>query len=307
MARLRLAFMGTAAFAVPALRALHAAGHEIAAVYTRPPRPAGRGQKPRRSPVHDAAAQLGLAVATPETLKDAAVGRAIAALGCDACVVAAYGLILPVAVLDAPLLGCINIHPSLLPRWRGPAPVQRTIEAGDAETGVAIIRMDRGVDTGPILLCERAPVGDRATAGELHDDLARRGARLVVEALDGLAAGTIAPTPQAGRGATHAAKLARGEGVLDWCRPALALDRQVRAFSPRPGAFFTWDGDIVKVLAAAPADGAGAPGTLLADDLTVACGEGALRLLRVQRGGRAAADGAAFLRGARIGVGTVIG
>ena len=307
MAHLRLAFMGTAAFALPSLRALESAGHEIAAVYTQPARPAGRGQnKPRRSPVHDAADTLGLAVLTPPTLRDAAVRRAFAALGCDACVVVAYGLILPAPILAAPRLGCVNLHPSLLPRWRGPAPIPRTIEAGDHETGVAVIAMDEGVDTGPILAMARVAVADRATAGTLHDELAALGAGLVVEALDGLAAGAIGPTPQAARGATHAAKLTRGAGELDWRRPAVELDRLVRAFSPRPGATFTYDGATVRVLAAEPADGGGAPGALLADDLTVACGAGALRLTRVQRAGRQAVDGAAFLRGARMAPGTVL-
>lgn len=307
MAHLRLAFMGTAAFAVPSLRAIAAAGHSIAAVYTQPPRPAGRGQnKPRRSPVHDAADELGLAVLTPETLRDAADQQAFAALGCEVCVVVAYGLILPAPILAAPRLGCINLHPSLLPRWRGPAPVQRTIEAGDRETGVAVIAMDEGVDTGPILVIERMAVAGRATAGALHDELAALGAGLVVEALDGLAAGTLTPTPQAAGGATHAAKPKRGEGALDWRRPAVELDRLVRAFSPRPGATFEFAGATVRVLAAELAEGSGEPGALLADDLTVACGTGALRLTRVQRAGRQAVDGAAFLRGARMALGTVL-
>ena len=307
MAHLRLAFMGTADFAVPSLRAIEAAGHHIAAVYSQPPRPAGRGQnKLRRSPVHDAADRLGLPVLTPETLRDEATRQGFAALGCDACVVVAYGLILPPPILAAPRLGCINLHPSLLPRWRGPAPIQRTIEAGDAETGVAVIRMDQGVDSGPILVMERVAVAEHATTGALHDELAARGARLVIEALDGLAAGTLRPAPQATRGVTHAAKLKRGEGALDWHRPALELDRLVRAFSPRPGAYFDVDGVTVRVLAAALADGRGDPGAVLAGDLTVACGTGALRLTRVQRAGGKAVDGAAFLRGARIAVGTVL-
>ncbi len=307
MAHLRLAFMGTADFAVPSLRALEGAGHEIVAVYSQPPRPAGRGQnKPRRSPVHDAADTLGLTVLTPATLRDEATQQAFAALGCDACVVVAYGLILPAPILAAPRLGCVNLHPSLLPRWRGPAPIPRTIEAGDSETGVAVIRMDEGVDTGPILAMERVAVAGRATAGTLHDELAARGAGLVVEALDGLGSGAITPTPQAARGATHAAKLKRGAGELDWRRPAVELDRLVRAFSPRPGATFACGGATVRVLCAEPAAGSGAPGAVLADDLTVACGAGALRLTRVQRAGRQTVDGAAFLRGARIAPGTVL-
>ena len=209
MTRLRLAFMGTAAFAVPALRALDRAGHALACIYTQPPRPADRGHKPRRSPVHDEAERLGLAVRTPATLRDAAAQRAFAELGLDACVVAAYGLILPAPVLEAPKLGCVNVHPSLVPRWRGPAPIPRTIEAGDAETGVTIIRMDEGVDTGPVVLVERVPVVAGATAGELHDALAEIGGRLVVAVLDGLADGTLTASPQAGEGPVYAAQLTK--------------------------------------------------------------------------------------------------
>ena len=307
MAGLRLAFMGTAAFAVPALDALAGAGHRIAAVYTQPPRPAGRGQKPRPTPVHEAAGRLGLDVRTPKTLRDAAGQEAFAALACDAAVVVAYGLILPAPVLAAPRLGCVNIHPSLLPRWRGAAPIPRTIEAGDRETGVTIMLMDEGVDTGPVLLVARMAVPGRATAGELHDTLAGLGARLVVEALDGLAAGGITPQPQPDEGATYAAKLDRAETGLDWSRPVIELDRQVRACSPRPGARFRIGGQAVRVLAAEPAEGEGAPGTLLAADFTVACGAGALRLLTVQAPGRGATGGADYLRGARLEAGVVFG
>ncbi|MCH7888668.1 MAG: methionyl-tRNA formyltransferase [Proteobacteria bacterium] len=307
MPGLRLAFMGTAAFAVPALEAVRAAGHELACVYTRPPSAAGRGHKLTRSPVHDAAERLDLAVRAPASLKDAAEWRAFAELGCDACVVAAYGLILPRAVLEAPRLGCVNVHPSLLPRWRGPAPIPRAIEAGDRETGVTIMAMDEGLDSGPILLVERVPVAADATAGSLHDTLAALGARLVVRALSGLAAGTLEPRPQPAEGVTHAAKPGPAEGRLDWRRPAAELDRQVRAFSPRPGVHFELAGRPVKALSAEVAEGRGAPGTLLADDFTVACGEGALRLTRVQRSGRAPTDGAAFLRGARVPLGAALG
>ena len=304
--RLRLAFMGTAAFAVPSLGAVHAAGHEIACVYTRPPRAAGRGYKLRRSPVDDAAARLGLVVRTPATLDDPAVQRAFTELGCDACVVAAYGLILPKPVLDAPRLGCVNVHPSLLPRWRGPAPIPRSIEAGDRETGVTVILMDEGIDSGPILVVERVAVPADATAGGLDDRLAELGGRLVVAALERLAAGRLTPTPQPAEGATYAAKLSKAEARLDWRRPAVELDRLVRAFSPRPGAHFALTGLAVKVLAAEVVSGEGAPGALLAEDFTVACGEGALRLTRVQRPGRPVTDGAAFLRGVRIPVGTLL-
>ena len=299
--------MGTAAFAVPSLEAIHAAGHDIARVYSQPPRPAGRGYKPRQTPVHDAAERLGIAVATPTSLRVEAAQHAFAELGCDACVVVAYGLILPRAVLDAPRLGCLNVHPSLLPRWRGPAPIPRTIEAGDAATGVAIIRMAEGVDTGPVLLVERVPVPGDATGGTLHDDLAARGGRLIVAALDRAAAGTLTATPQADDGITYAAKLTKQQGRLDWRRPAVELERLVRAFAPRPGAWFEAGGTAVKVLAADVVDGVGAPGTLIGDEPTVACGAAALRLVTVQRAGKAPADGAAYLRGARLAVGTVLG
>lgn len=307
MTPLRLVFMATAAFAVPTLCALAKAGHDIAAVYTQPPRPAGRGHKPRRSLVHGEAERRGLAVRTPDNFKGMATQQDFAALGCDAAVVVAYGLILPAPVLSAPRLGCLNLHPSLLPRWRGPAPIQRTIEAGDRETGVAIIKMDEGVDTGPILMVEPVAVAHDATAGSLHDDLAARGARLMVAALAGLAEGTLSPTPQAEDGTTHAAKPARGERVLDWNRPAIELERLVRAMSPRPGAHFDHDGHSIRVVAAAVGDGGGAPGTLIGADFTVACGRGALRLARVQKAGKAVVVGADFLRGARIPVGTVLG
>ncbi len=306
MPGLRLVFMGTAAFAVPSLEAVHAAGHDVLRVFTQPPRPAGRGHKPRQTPVHDTADRLGLAVESPQSLRDEAAQRDFAGLGCDACVVVAYGLILPRAVLDAPLHGCLNVHPSLLPRWRGPAPIPRTIEAGDAETGVAVVRMDEGVDTGPVLLAERMPVPAGATAGTLHDALAALGGRLIVAALDGVAAGTLGATPQPGDGATYAAKLTKDQGRLDWRRPADELERLVRAFAPRPGAWFEAGDARVKVLAADVVDGIGAPGTLIADDPTVACGAGALRLVTVQRAGKAPTDGAAYLRGARIAVGTLL-
>ncbi len=307
MPGLRLVFMGTAAFAVPSLEAIHAAGHDIARVYSQPPRPAGRGHQPRQTPVHDAADRLGLAVAMPANLRDAAAQRDFAEYDCDACVVVAYGLILPRAVLDAPRLGCLNVHPSLLPRWRGPAPIPRTIEAGDAATGVAIIRMAEGVDTGPVLLAERVPVPAGATGGTLHDDLAALGGRLIVAALDRAAAGTLTATPQADDGITYAAKLTKQQGRLDWRRPAVELERLVRAFAPRPGAWFEAGDARVKVLAADVVGDTGVPGTLIGDEPTVACGAAALRLVTVQRAGKAPADGAAYLRGARLAVGTVLG
>jgi len=303
---MRLAFLGTPDFAVPALRALAEAGHDIVCVYTQPPRAAGRGGQTRRSPVHALADQLGVPVRTPATLKDPAVQADFAALALDAAVVAAYGLILPKPILEAPRLGCLNIHASLLPRWRGAAPIQRAILAGDSETGITIMAMDEGLDTGPELLKQAVPITATTTGQTLHDALAAVGARLIVEALAALAAGRISPRPQPQEGATYAAKLTREEGRLDWRRPAAELERQVRAFAPWPGAWFEHGGDRLKVLAADIASGVGAPGTVLDDQLTVACGAGALRLTMVQREGRAPVDAAAFLRGYAIAPGSVL-
>ncbi len=306
MTALRLAFMGSPEFALPSLRALAAAGHEIAAVYAQPPRPAGRGHKERPCPVQAYAERRGWVLRTPKTLKDESESQAFAALGLDAAVVVAYGLILPAAVLAAPRLGCVNLHASLLPRWRGAAPIQRAILAGDRETGITIMAVDEGLDTGPILLREAVPIAATATAAELHDRLAEVGARLMVAALDGLAAGRLEARPQPEEGVTYAAKLKRGEGHLDWRRPAAELERAVRAFTPWPGAFFEAGGERVKVLAAEVVEGApGAePGTVIDARLTVACGEGALRLTRVQRAGKAALDAQALLRGFPVAAGT---
>ncbi|MDH3737937.1 MAG: methionyl-tRNA formyltransferase [Alphaproteobacteria bacterium] len=303
---MRLAFFGTPDFSVPALQALVDAEHEIACVYTQPPRAAGRGEKERRSAVHETADKLGLTVRTPQTLKDGRAQAEFAALDLDAAVVVAYGLILPKPVLEAPRHGCINIHASLLPRWRGAAPIHRAILAGDAETGVTIMAMDEGLDTGPELSREAIPIAASATAETLHDQLSALGARLIVEALAGLAEGRITPVPQTDDGATYAAKLTREEGRLDWDQPAAMLERQVRAFSPWPGAWFNNGGDRLKVLAAEVVAGSGAPGTVLDDQLTVACGEGALRILEVQREGRAPVDAAALLRGYPIAPGSVL-
>ena len=303
---MRLAFFGTPDFAVPALQALVAAGHEIACVYTQPPRAAGRGEKERRSAVHEDAEKLGIVVRTPQSLKDEDAQTNFAALELDAAVVVAYGLILPKPILDAPRLGCVNIHASLLPRWRGAAPIQRAILAGDQETGVTIMAMDEDLDTGPELLREAVPIEASTNAESLHDQLSALGARLIVEALEGLATGRIAPIPQTEEGATYAAKLAREEGRLDWDQPAATLERQVRAFSPWPGAWFSNGDDRLKVLAAELAPGSGAPGSVLDDQLTIACGEGALRLLVVQREGRAAVAAAALLRGYPIAPGAVL-
>jgi methionyl-tRNA formyltransferase len=288
--------MGSPEFAVPALRALHAAGHDIARVYSQPPRPAGRGHKVTLSPVHAAADALGLPVRTPARLKrDAAEHAAFAALDLDAAVVAAYGLILPPDMLDAPRLGCINVHASLLPRWRGAAPIQAAILAGDTETGITIMRMDAGLDTGPMLLRETVPIGARTTTSELHDALAACGARLIVQAL----ADPPRAVPQPEAGATYAARLTKADGKLDWTRDADALDRQVRALNPWPGTYSSLGDETIKILAAHPCRGGGAPGQILDADFTVACGTGALRIERVQRAGRPAVAGADFLRGER--------
>ncbi|MGE0745945.1 MAG: methionyl-tRNA formyltransferase [Rhodospirillales bacterium] len=309
MARLRLAFMGTPDFAVPALAALVDAGHDVAAAYSQPPRPAGRGMKPAPSPVHRFAEDRGIPVRTPATLKDPAEQAAFAALGLDAAVVAAYGLILPPPVLAAPRLGCLNIHASLLPRWRGAAPIQRAILAGDAETGVTIMQMDAGLDTGPMLLAEAAPIAPDTTGASLHDALAALGARMIVVALDRLAAGALPATPQPAAGATYARKLDRAEARIDWSQPATAVERQVRAFDPWPGTWFEHAGERIRVLAAALADGraGAAPGTVLDDRLAVACGDGAVRILRLQRQGKAALVAEAFLRGFALPAGTVLG
>ncbi len=302
---MRLAFMGSPDFAVPALRALHGAGHEIVAVYTQPPRPAGRGQHIARCPVQVAAEAWGLSIRHPVSLKrDKTAQAEFAALHLDAAVVAAYGLILPQAMLDAPRRGCLNIHASLLPRWRGAAPIQAAVLAGDPESGVTIMQMDAGLDTGDMLLSEAVPIGPRGTATLLHDELAALGAKLVLRAL----AERPQPQPQPAEGACYAPKLTRADGALDWARTATELDRRVRALNPWPGTWCRLQGDVLKVLDAEPAPGRtnAAPGTVLRD-LIVACGEGALRLLRVQRAGRAPMAADAFLRGSPIAAGTVLG
>ena len=298
--------MGTPDFALPSLRALAEAGHGIAAVYSQPPRPAGRGHREQPSPVHAYAKEQGWEVRTPASLKDAGEQAAFAALDLDAAVVVVYGLILPKAVLDAPRLGCLNVHASLLPRWRGAAPIQRAILAGDTETGITIMQVEEELDAGPILTQERMPITASTTAEDMHDTLAELGARMIAVALDDLDARRLDAKPQAGGDATYAAKLARCEGRLDWRKPAVELERAIRAFTPWPGATFVTGGERIKALAAEVADdGAGAePGTLLAGGFTVACGTGALRLTRVQRPGKAATEGAACLRGLRLEPGT---
>jgi methionyl-tRNA formyltransferase len=299
---MRLAFMGTPDFAVPVLRALADAkpgggGHQIALVYTQPPRPAGRGKALRPSPVHAAAEAMGLAVATPGSFRDPAVLADFAALKLDAAVVVAYGQILPQAALNAPRLGCLNLHASLLPRWRGAAPIQRAIMAGDARTGVCVMQMEAGLDTGPVLASRATPIGPRDTAETLHDRLAGLGAALMAETLAALAAGAVPATPQPEAGVTYAAKIDKAEARIDWTRGATDLDTHIRGLSPFPGAWCEIGGERVKLLLAQPEDGSGSPGEVLDDGLLVACGTGALRLLTLQRAGKGPMDAATFLRG----------
>lgn len=296
---MRLAFMGTPSFAVPALDALVAAGHEIACVYTQPPRPGNRGRI-LPSPVQLRATELGLAVRTPESLKPEAEKIAFAALNADAAVVAAYGLILPRAILAAPGLGCFNIHASLLPRWRGAAPIQRAILAGDTETGITIMMMEAGLDTGPMLLKAATPIGAK-TAGELTDELARLGARLIVETFERL--GELQAMPQEESEATYAAKIDKSEARIDWRHPADAIERQVRAFHPAPGTWFETPQGRVKLLAADVAEGQGQPGECLGAGL-IACGNGALRPRLVQPASRAPMPADDWWRGARLSPGT---
>jgi methionyl-tRNA formyltransferase len=300
---MRIVFMGTPDFAVPALKALHDAAHEIACIYTQPPRPAGRGKKLVASPVHKAGEELGIEVRHPETLRDLDAQAAFAALDADVAVVAAYGLILPVPVLDAPRHGCINIHASLLPRWRGAAPIQRAILAGDPVTGVTIMQMEKGLDTGPMLATARTPVEDKTT-GELTQELAEIGAQLMVGTLIDLPA--LRAVEQDDKAATHAAKIDKAETRIDWTRPAEYIERQVRAFAPRPGAWFELDGTRYRILEAAMIARNGAPGTVLGDDLTIACGNAAIRPEVIQRAGKPAMKTAELLRGTPIPAGTII-
>lgn len=306
---MKIAFLGTSEFAVPALQALVDAGHDVVVVYTRAPKPAGRGQQERKTPVHQLADTLGLPVRTPRTLKTDEEAAAFKALDLDAAVVVSYGHILTKPLLDAPVLGCINIHGSLLPRWRGAAPIHRAILAGDAETGVTTMRMDEGLDTGPMLLAERTPISAADTAESVHDRLAALGATLIVSTLDGLTRRSIDPTPQPDQGVTYAHKLGKEEGVLDWRRPAAELERKVRAFHPWPGTSFSFNGEQIKVLGAALTLAGGPPGAVsVARDgfPVVACGVGGLRLLKLQRPGKAAQAADTFLRGYALPAGTVL-
>lgn len=302
---LRLAFMGTPDFAVPTLAELIAQGHDIACVYSQPPRPKGRGMTLTPGPVHAFAENHGLPVRTPLSLKDEAEQAAFAALDLDAAVVVAYGLLLPQPVLDAPRLGCFNLHGSLLPRWRGAAPIQRAIMAGDAETGVMVMKMEAGLDTGPVLMAERVAI-KRQTSGELADQLSRLGADLMVRSLGALERGGITPVPQSEDGVTYAKKILKDEARIDWTKSARDIDCHVRGLSPFPGAWTEVQGERLKVLYAEPAGGAGVPGTALDDALTIACGEGALRLVKVQRAGGKAMAADELLKGFAVPRGTVL-
>lgn len=290
---MRVVFMGTPAFSVPVLEALHAR-HEVVCAYSQPPRPAGRGKKDRPSPVQERAEALGIPVRHPARLRDAAEQADFAALHADVAVVVAYGLILPKPILDAPRLGCLNIHASLLPRWRGAAPIHRAIMAGDAATGVCIMQMDEGLDTGPVLLRREVPIGPQETTAELHDRLSLLGAEAILEALDRLP--DLTAEPQADLGVTYAAKIDKAEARVDWTRPAAEVDRQIRGLSPFPGAWADVQGERVKLLKSRLAVGQGAPGEVL-DGFTIACGTGAVDVLEAQREGKRPMAAGEILRG----------
>jgi methionyl-tRNA formyltransferase len=308
---LRIIFMGTPDFAVPALRAILDAGHEVVAVYTQPPRAAGRGMALRKSPVQLAAEQAGLVVLTPERLRSAEHQERFLALKADAAVVVAYGLILPKAILEATRQGAFNLHASLLPRWRGAAPINRAIMEGDKETGVSIMRISEGLDAGPVCLEARVPIGPDQTAGELHDELALRGARLMVHALAAIEQGKLDCRPQAENGVTYAKKIDPAETRIDWSRPAREVHDLIRGLSPHPGAWFEVEinskRERIKALRSTLASGSGSPGTLLDERLTVACGEVALRLTEVQRAGKKPMAAEDFLRGVTLPAGTTLG
>ncbi|WP_298920492.1 methionyl-tRNA formyltransferase [uncultured Roseobacter sp.] len=301
---MRIIFMGTPDFSVPVLDALVEAGHEVVCVYSQPPRPAGRGKKDRLGPVHQRAEALGLPVRTPTSLKSVQSQQEFAALSADVAVVVAYGLILPQAILDAPDKGCLNIHASLLPRWRGAAPIHRAIMAGDRSTGVCIMQMDAGLDTGPVLLRQETRVAPDETTQSLHNRLAGMGAALIVTALSQL--DQLAPVAQPDNGVTYAAKIDKSEARVDWSRPAAEVDRLIRGLSPFPGAW-TMNADTrIKLLASRLSDGAGTPGEVLQDPLRVVCGDGAVELIRLQRAGKAAQDATEFLRGWPLTAGSIL-
>jgi methionyl-tRNA formyltransferase len=302
---LRLIFMGTPDFAVPTLLALSAAGHEIAAVYTRTAKPGGRrGLELVPSPVEREAARLGIPVLTPKTLKTPEAQVEFAALNADAAIVVAYGLILPKAVLEAPRLGCFNVHASLLPRWRGAAPINRAVMAGDAESGVTIMQMNEGLDTGAMAMMERLAIGPDMTAGELHDALSPLGADLMMRAIAAAERGTLTLTPQPVEGVTYAEKISKDETRIDWSKPWREVHNHIRGLSPFPGAWFDLGGVRVKVLCSTRGEGSGAPGAALDDKLTIACGGGAVRLVQVQRAGAKAMQADEFLRGTPVQAGT---
>lgn len=307
---LRVVFMGTPDFSVPTLAEIVGQGHEVAAVYARAPAPAGRGMELRKSPVHVAAERFGIEVRTPKNFRDPADVEALAELAPDLIVVVAYGVILPQSVLDIPSLGCVNVHASLLPRWRGAAPIQRAIMAGDAETGVAIMKMEVGLDTGPVGLVEKVAITSEMTAGELHDRLSRAGADALGRALAALSRGTLAFTPQHEEGVTYAKKIANDEARIDWTQSAQAVHDHVRGLSPFPGAFCMIDGakgpERIKVLRTTRSDEQGAPGIALDDRLLIACGDGAVRLLEVQRAGSKPMKSDDLLRGFAVAKGTVL-
>jgi methionyl-tRNA formyltransferase len=305
---LSLVFMGTPQFAVPTLGELVGQGHDVAAVYTQPPRGAGRGLATRKSPVHEAAERFGLAVRTPASLKSGGEAAELAALRPDVIVVVAYGQILPRAVLDVPKEVCLNLHASLLPRWRGAAPIERAIMAGDSETGVMVTRMEAGLDTGPITVVERVTIGPDMTAGELTERLSHRGADLMTRALAALSRSVLTFTSQSEAGITYARKIDKSETRIDWTRPAAEVHNHIRGLSPDPGAWFEADfgkgPERTRVLRSTRAEGSGAPGTVLDASLTVACADGAVRLLELQRAGRQPLKADAFLRGTPIAAGS---
>lgn len=303
---MRLIFMGTPDFAVPTLIELAARGHDIVAVYTRAPKPAGRGMDLQRTPVEREAQRLGLTVHSPKTLKDDATAEAFRAYDADAAVVVAYGLILPKAILETPRLGCFNVHASLLPRWRGAAPINRAIMAGDAESGVTIMQMDEGLDTGAMAMAERVPVGADTTAGELHDALARVGADVMLRALAAAERGSLTLTPQPSTGVTYAEKISKSETRIDWTRPWKSVHDHVRGLSSFPGAWFELNGVRVKALRSTKGEGSGKPGSALDDRLTVACGSGAVRLTLLQRAGKQPMSAEEFLRGTPVKAGTPV-
>ncbi len=305
---LRLVFMGTPDFAVPTLVEIVGGGHEVAAVYTRAPQPAGRGLAPRPSPVAREAERFGLPIFTPKSLKSGDAAAAMRAHGADAAVVVAYGMILPKPILDAFPLGAFNLHASLLPRWRGAAPIHRAVMAGDKETGVMVMKMEEGLDTGPIAMAERVPIPADATTGELHDKLARLGADLMLRALAALEKSALQLTPQPAAGVTYADKIGKSETRIDWTTPWNKVHDHCRGLSPFPGAWFELAGaGRVKVLRTTKGAGRGKPGEVLDDSLSIACGEGAVRLVELQRAGRQPMSAAEFLRGTPIARGTVLG